>query len=140
MDQYSNIFVIFFSSCSDNSCPDQSKEDNSPIGSSSTPTSSKLLQLYQRRNQQIRTNDINRASIAKDFSAEILREIYGSPKPDNRQQVEVERFDSEAQVATMQIPRASSGNIIEISGTHRSGTLLNRQHEINLVYNRLIII
>ena len=73
------------------------------------------MQLYQRRNQQIRTNDNNRASIAKDFSTEILREIYGSPKPEIRHQIEVERFDSEAPVATMQIPRTSSGKTAELN-------------------------
>ena len=85
-------------------------DDDSPADISA-PTSSKLLQLYQRRNQQIRASENRgsetRGSIANDFSAEILREIYGSSKPETT----VIRADTEAPVATMQIPRASGINL-----------------------------
>jgi hypothetical protein len=97
--------VFLDSSCSDNSCIDRTRDDDS-----STPTSSKLLQLYQRRNQQLRATE-TRGSIANDFSAEILREIYG--KQENREKIE--RFDSETPVVTMQMPRASgSGKYLQL--------------------------
>ncbi len=120
--------LYFFSSCSDNSCiaGDRSKDDDSPTDISA-PTSSKLLQLYQRRNQQIRASENRgsetRGSIAKDFSAEILREIYGTSKPE----ATVIRADTEAPVATMQIPRAS-GKGLSINDNMQFLTFLPHRH------------
>ena len=100
------------SSCSDNSVVDRtSNDDLAGVGTSSTPTSSKLLQLYQRRNQQLRATEAVPGSIAKGFSAEILREIYGSPRQDVPNRPATEKFDSETPVITMQIPRATGNTL-----------------------------